>query len=198
MTAAQVTHLSPGAASVTIGLIVGFVILSGIVVAFGRSSLEGSFKAHSGAEPGKGPPGAAAPDRTFMRSWLAISLVGGLLIFCAVSFQLDDPALRNSLLGGVIASAGAATAFYFASKSSDQARRDILNASFPTTTVPDLIGHTRSEVTAALAGTPLSLEASPPNAPGAWFAVSQNPQANHQTRAGSRIHVVFAEQMPQP
>lgn len=197
MITAQVTHLSPGAADVTLGLIVGFVLLGGVVAALGRSLLEGSFKARSGSAAGNGSAGKATADRTFMRSWLAISLVGGLLIFCAVSFQLDDTALQSSLLGGVIASAGAATAFYFASKSSDQARQDILNASFPTATTPSLLGQARSDVNAALAGTPLYLDASPTTAPADWIAVSQDPQPNQQTPTGSRVHVVFAGKVPQ-
>ena len=196
MTTAQVTHLTSGAANVTIGLIVGFVILGGVVVALGRSRLEGSFKARSGNAQAQGSSGQSAPDRTFMRSWLAIALVGGLLIFSAVSFQLDDTTLRSSLLGGVIASAGAATAFYFASKSADQARQDILNASFPTTTTPSLLGQTRSGVNAALAGTPLYLDASPTTAADDWIAISQDPQPNQQTPTGSRVHTVFAGKVP--
>jgi hypothetical protein len=131
-----------------------------------------------------------------MRSWLALALVGGLLIFAAVSFQLDDTALRSSLLGGVIASAGAATAFYFASKSSDQARQDILNASSPTVTAPNLIGKTKVEVNAALAGAPLYLDALPVTAPDTWTAASQDPQPNQQTPTGSRFHVTFAGTVP--
>jgi len=131
-----------------------------------------------------------------MRSWLALALVGGLLIFAAVSFQLDDTALRSSLLGGVIASAGAATAFYFASKSSDQARQDILNASFPTVTAPSLIGKTKAEVNAALAGVPLYLDALPITASDTWTAVSQDPQPNQQAPTGSRVHVTFAGKVP--
>ena len=114
-------------------MIAGFILLGGLVIVLGRSSLEGSFRARAKA-PDEESPGAASPDRTFIRGWLAIVLVGGLLIFAAVSFQLDDPALRSSLMGGVIASAGAAAAFYFASKSSDQARQDILNAALATVT----------------------------------------------------------------
>jgi hypothetical protein len=195
-TPTPVTHLVSGAASLTLWLIVGFVLLGGVVAALGRSLLEGSFKSRSGSAPDKGGVGRATPDRTFMRSWLALALVGGLLIFAAVSFQLDDTALRSSLLGGVIASAGAATAFYFASKSSDQARQDILNASFPTVTVPSLIGKTKAEVNAALAGTPLYLDAQPTTAPDTWTAVSQDPQANQQTPTGSRVHLTFAGNVP--
>ena len=196
MITAQVTHLSTSAASVTVALIVGFVILAGVVVAFGRSRLEGISKARPGNAQAQGPGGQATPDRTFMRSWLAISLVGGLLIFSAVSFQLDDTTLRSSLLGGVIASAGAATAFYFASKSADQARQDILNASVPTTTTPNLVGHTKAQVNAALAGTPLYLDASPTTAGDDWIATLQDPQANQQTPTGSRVHIIFAGNVP--
>jgi hypothetical protein len=199
MTTAQVTpvtHLESGAASLTLWLIVGFVLLGGVVAALGRSLLEGSFKSRSGSMPDKDGTGRATPDRTFMRSWLALALVGGLLIFAAVSFQLDDTALRSSLLGGVIASAGAATAFYFASKSSDQARQDILNASFPTATAPSLIGKTRAQVNAALAGAPLYLDALPTTADDTWTAISQDPQPNQQTPTGSRVHVTFAGNVP--
>ena len=65
-----------------------------------------------GAPAGKSKDGANAssksasqkdrPDSTLVRSWLAISLVGGLLIFAAVSFWLDDTTLRSTLIGGVI------------------------------------------------------------------------------------------------
>jgi hypothetical protein len=196
MITAQVTHLSTNAANITVGLIAGFVVLAGVVTALGRSRLEGSYKARSGGAQGQGANDQAGPDRTFMRSWLAISLVGGLLIFSAVSFQLDDTTLRSSLLGGVIASAGAATAFYFASKSADQARQDILNASVPSTATPNLIGHTKSEVNAALAGTPLYLDPAPTAAGDDWVALSQDPPPNQQTATGSRVHVAFAGKVP--
>jgi len=131
-----------------------------------------------------------------MRSWLAIALVGGLLIFAGASFQLDDTALRSSLLGGVVASAGAAAAFYFASKSADQARQDILNASLSNIAAPSLLGLSGSQVAASIAGSPLYLDASPTAVPDNWIAVSQSPQANQQTPTGSRIHVVFAGPVP--
>jgi hypothetical protein len=35
-----------------------------------------------------------------VRSWLAVSLTAGLLVFCAASFALTDPNLRNTLLVG--------------------------------------------------------------------------------------------------
>lgn len=62
------------------------------------------------------------------RSWIAISLVMGLLVFCAAAFLVEEPSLRNTLFGGLIASVSAATAFYFSSKAADSARADILKA----------------------------------------------------------------------
>ena len=190
-TAALVTHLGPVATYVTLGLIVGFILFSGLVIILGRTILAGSFKARANG-PDEESSGAASPDLTVIRSWLAIVLVGGLLIFAAVSFQLDDTALRSSLMGGVIASAGAAAAFYFASKASDQARQDILNAALATVTVPSLTGKTSAEVNATLAGVPLYLMATPANADPAWIAESQDPLANQQVPTGSRIAVTFA------
>lgn len=75
---------------------------------------------------------------TLIRSWIAIASVFGLLLFCAVAFAIDDQWLRSTLIGEVVASAGAAVAFYFSSKSSDQARSDILSAAFGTAEVPTL------------------------------------------------------------
>lgn len=66
------------------------------------------------------------PAGSVVRSWIAISLVIGLLAFCGMSFSIDDSSLRSTLFGGLIASVGAAVAFYFSSKSADQARSDIL------------------------------------------------------------------------
>ena len=62
------------------------------------------------------------------RSWIAISLVLGLLAFCAAAFLITDTTLRSTLFGGLIASAGAAIAFYFSSSAADKTRADILKA----------------------------------------------------------------------
>jgi hypothetical protein len=68
----------------------------------------------------------AAPS--VARSWIAIGLVVGLLMFCVFSFQLDDADVRSTLIGAVTASVGAAIAFYFSTKSGEQARKDFLEA----------------------------------------------------------------------
>src|SRR5262245_19216938 len=106
-TAAGPSHLTGTDWIVALSLTVGLIIAAGLVVVFGRSKRDGV--------------DVKSPDRTIMRSWLAIALTGGLLLFTVVSFGIDDPSLRSALVGGVVASAGAAVAFYFASKSADQA-----------------------------------------------------------------------------
>jgi hypothetical protein len=125
VTITAVTHLSGSDKVVTLWLVVALVLLAGGVVIAGRRWLEG------GADGGSRGTTTTAKSRhadvtshdtTLIRSWLAISLVGGLLIFVATSFCLDDTTLRSTVIGGVVANAGAAVAFYFASKASDQAR----------------------------------------------------------------------------
>ena len=91
-------------------IIVGGMLLAGVVVIVGRRSVAGD-------QPG-----------SVIRSWIAITLVMGLLVFCATAFLVDDASLRSTLFGGLIASVAGAVAFYFSSKSADQARADILNA----------------------------------------------------------------------
>jgi high-affinity Fe2+/Pb2+ permease len=107
------THLEGNNTWFTLLVVVGFVLAAGGVVAWGRRWLakgpEKSSKAQdetSQSNEGEG---------SLVRSWLAISLVGGLLIFTAISFWINDPTMRSTLIGGLVANAGAAVAFYFAS-----------------------------------------------------------------------------------
>jgi hypothetical protein len=83
-----------------------------------------------------------------------------------------------------------------AAKSADEADQEILNASLPRIIMPSLLGHTRSDVAAALAGMPLYLDASPVIASDNWIAVSQDPQPNQPTPIGSGVQIVFAGTVP--
>jgi hypothetical protein len=96
-----------------LGIVVVGMILAGIVVIVSRATVGGG----TPTEPG-----------SVIRSWIAISLVMGLLVFCAAAFLVEETSLRSTLFGGLIASVSAAVAFYFSSKSADQARSDILKA----------------------------------------------------------------------
>src|SRR5262249_35243953 len=130
------------------------------------------------------------------RSWLAVSLVGGLLVFTAVSFWLDDTQLRNTLIGGVVASAGAAAAFYFASKGADRAREDILGAALPAITVPNVVGKSRAEAEAALARLPVRADLDPATAAPESQVLEQYPLANQTTPTGSHISLKLAGPVP--
>ena len=89
------------------------ILLAGVVVIVGRSVLD---------------KGQTDQPASLIRSWIAISLVLGLLAFCAAAFLITDTTLRSTLFGGLIASVGAAIAFYFSSSAGDKTRADILKA----------------------------------------------------------------------
>jgi hypothetical protein len=89
------------------------VLLAGVVVIVGRSLLD---------------KGQSDQPASLIRSWIAISLVLGLLAFCAAAFLISDTTLRSTLFGGLIASVSAAVAFYFSSSAADRTRADILHA----------------------------------------------------------------------
>ena len=93
-----------------------------------------------------------------VRAMLALVLVGGLVILAGASFSMGDTQTRNLLLGGLVASASAAVAFYFASRNADNARRDLLNAAFGSETVPKLIGLTVSAAQDAMSTRSLVLK----------------------------------------
>lgn len=63
-----------------------------------------------------------------IRSWIAISLVMGLLVLCAAAFLINDTSARSTLFGGLITSAGAAVAYYFSTKTAEEARAAIVDA----------------------------------------------------------------------
>lgn len=186
-----IVHLIDLTATQLVWATVAMVIFAGIVVAGGRSLLEGR---KGNADPAQGGTPADAdrsPDMTLIRSWLAITLVAGLLLFCAASFAIDDTTLRSSLLGGLVANSGAGVAFYFASKSADQARRDILDASQFRIVMPSLLGKNLPEIQAILASTPLHLTV-PAIAPDPVAqCTAQHPVANQPIPATSTVMVTF-------
>jgi ABC-type Fe3+ transport system permease subunit len=61
------------------------IILTGLVVILGRYWLENKRPTRQSV---KGPGEPSTSDGTLVRSWIAIVLVGGLLVFCAVSLSI--------------------------------------------------------------------------------------------------------------
>jgi putative Ig domain-containing protein len=103
--------LSTAAVLALLGFVIAGVLLAGVLVVW----------AISPAKKWK-----ADPAKSVIRSWIAVALVLGLLVFCGASFMISDAKLRSTLFGGLIASAGSAVAYYFSSRAADQARADIL------------------------------------------------------------------------
>lgn len=115
MIASATATLKIGQVFALLGIVVVGMLVAGLVVIFGRS--------HLGARSGEGDQ-----PTSLIRSWIAISLVMGLLVFSAAALWLSDPSVRSTMFGGLIASVGAAIAFYFSSQAADKARSDILQA----------------------------------------------------------------------
>jgi hypothetical protein len=130
------TSVTSTQAYVILGLVIIGILAAGLVVILGRKQLMGDSTntPHTSSTvplpdtPSNVPLSTRIEPASIIRSWIAIALVLGLLIFCGAAFLVDDTTLRSTLLGGLVASTGAAVAFYFSSKDADQARADILGA----------------------------------------------------------------------
>jgi hypothetical protein len=183
--AKTVGTLSWNHALLAAGLLLVAALLAGGVVLTGRKMFAG--KGAAAGEPA-GSPGA--PDGDFIRSWIAIILVLGLITFCAFAFAINDSSLRSTLIGGLIASVGSAVAFYFSTKSADKARQDVVAAAVGTDTVPNLFGKTAQEAAEALGQTSLRL-AVRDGAAAAGHVSEQFPAANADTPKGSAVQVTI-------
>jgi hypothetical protein len=171
--AAPIT-LSWGQALAVVGIVAGAIVVIGFVVILARSV------------------GGKDPEQSVVRSWIALTLVAGLVLFCAVTFAINDPNLRSTVFGGLTASVGAAVAFYFSSKASDQARKDILSATFGTETVPDLSKMTEADATTTLGKTSLKLQVSPDSSKDADAVVTtQQPPKDSVVTKGSTLVVTL-------
>jgi PASTA domain len=163
---------------IVLGIVAGAVIIAGLIVMWSRSLVKGG----------------GGTEQSIVRSWLALTLVIGLVLFCGVALFLSDTNLRSVLIGGLAASTGTAVAFYFSSKASDQARQDILNATFGTETVPDLQKCTRDEAMRRLGQTSLQLVVDPTSSTSQDATVdSQMPLKDSQVRKGSSVTVKLVD-----
>ena len=149
-----------------------------VVVIRGRQLLEGKHEGSPGQQPA-----------SIVRSLIALWLIGGLLVLCVTAFGVSDTTLRSTLLGGLTASVGAATAFYFATKSSDQARQDVLSlsAAFGTVQVPDLTQKTVAVAKALMAEKPLQLQIAPSDAAANVMVLTQDPVGGSTVLKGSTV-----------
>ena len=100
----DVPHLTGTQGLELAAIVVVGVLLVGVIIVWARSMEK---------RPTDEPGGSV------IRSWVALSLVLGLLAFCAVAFAIGDKASRSALLGALTASVGAAIAFYFSQRASE-------------------------------------------------------------------------------
>jgi PASTA domain len=179
------------------GVLSVVALLAGLIVIYGRNKFVGpkqgtvpQVKQADGGTPGLAPQGT---DGDFIRSWTAIILVIGLVVFCAFAFAVNDTTLRSTLIGGLIASVGSAVAFYFSSKAADKARQDIANAAtFGTDLVPCLIGKTQDEAAQILGKTSFSLIEDPGRLQSQGTKINaQNPAPYSNVPRGSSIVVTL-------
>lgn len=155
-----------------IGL-VGLAIVGAIVRSFFADDRQGE------------QSGSAGPG--IVRAMLALVLVGGLVILAGASFTMDDVENRNLLIGGVIASASAAVAFYFASRGAQDARRDLLSATLGAT-VPRLVGLALEKAQATMSSSALVLQ-QPDGALATAIIKGQDPAAGTVVPRGTIVTV---------
>ena len=135
------------------------------------------------------------PRAGLVRSWIAISLVLGLLVFCAASLAIGDSTLRSTLVGALAAAVGAAIAFYFSAHQADQSRQDLLTAAAGTVTVPEITDLTLAKASALLAKTSLRLLIDPASSALAdddrSHVATQEPDPGTEARRGSTVRITL-------
>jgi PASTA domain len=165
------------------------IIITGILIIWGR----GGGGAAKKNPPPAGAASASSESNSIVRSWIAVALVSALILFCAASFVVADTSLRSTLFGGLVASVGAAVAFYFASKSADQARHDILSAALGTSEVPNLIGKSIADARTQISETGLVFAKQDPSWDEASLIKTQTPDGGTMLRTGSKVTVTAVD-----
>jgi len=121
---------------------------------------------------------------------LALVLVGSLVLLAGASMDGGNEQTRNLLVGGIVASAASAVAFYFATRSAQEARRDILNAAFSTETVPDITNLDIARAQATMSRTSLVLKL-PEVTPAAGATITkQEPVPGTSVAKGTEVKVL--------
>ncbi len=175
-------------AEVVLATIVAMVVASGLVVILARYFLERHPRGTRGS-PVEFASVSPDVDSTMVRSWIAISLVSGLLIFCAVAIYQGDPRLRDVLFGALASNVGAAVAFYFSSKGAAQARKDVLNATMGTSETPNLVGLSLLDARTAMSAMSFQLVTFDPDADPSDVVKGQSIQPGSTVRKGTSLIV---------
>lgn len=163
------------------------ILLVGYLIHLTRSRLGRVAPGQNAPDQNASGPSHPNADKTIIRSWLAVVLVAGLLLFATGSFFIANANLQSLLMGGVIASAGTAVAFYFSSKQSEQTQQNLLNASLGNQIVlPDLTAGTVGDAKKIALALQLTLVV-PPGAPDGAAVTSTSPAPFSIIRPGATI-----------
>ena len=181
VSAAAVPALNQNQLGTVLGWMAVLFLGSGLLVVIFRLALEGT--------PTRQRKDTVS-DRTLIRSWLAVALAGGLLFFAATSFLIGDANLRNLLMGGVVASAGSAIAFYFSSKASEQTQQNLLNAAFGgtvTINVPDVKGRSVADARTIIEAVQLNFATDPTTATDDQIVADTKPLTGTSVKPGDTV-----------
>ncbi|MGA5821691.1 PASTA domain-containing protein [Kitasatospora sp. NPDC094028] len=174
-------------ATLTALIVIGVVILViGLILWFNSGA-----RSAKSAKESTGPAGVPGGD-SVARSWIALALIAGLLISVVLAFAVNDTTVRSSLIGALGAAVGAATAFFFSSKSTDQAHA-LLTTSVGVESVPGLIGRDADDAMRVLSTTTLKLVKDPlsPDPDTNLRIRSQDPPPGTTTPKGSTVMVTY-------
>jgi len=126
-----------------------------------------------------------------VRSWIALSLVAGLVLFCVLAFAIDDPSARSTLIGALGAAVGSVIAFYFTSKATEQTHQ-LLAATMGTESIPDLSNLSEAKAKERLGTTSLQLvTALDSPAPDNLTVTKQDPIAGTTAPKGASVFVTY-------
>jgi hypothetical protein len=128
-----------------------------------------------------------------VRSWIAIALVIGLIIYTGATLGGQDESVRSALVGGLVAAVASATAYFFATIQAEGALNAVAGAgATPNAVVPSLTQLALSDALSAVGATNFKLvvdAASVPTATTPPVIASQDPAAGASVPANSEIVV---------
>jgi PASTA domain len=132
-----------------------------------------------------------------IRAWMATALVLGLVVYTGATLGGEDEAVRNTLVGGLVAAVSSATAYYFATAQAQGANEAQAGTRGTSPTgVPDLMGKSLREALTEMGATNFKLVIDAGSVPGALSPqtiAEQTPLAKTSAPRNSEIVVKLAQ-----
>lgn len=153
--------------------------------------------------PKKSDTAASSADRSVVRSWIAVSLVAGLLVITAAEIAGNNSTTSSALIGGLTASVGSAVAYYFSTKASERAQDKLAHAEGQPGApilIPDLRGKSVHDALVALGSHQLRLVVDPASviAGAQGPIVKQVPPPGPATPKDGTVTVTLGPVVPEP